>query len=457
MGGGKQVDRKLKRLAALQRAVLQVVAAAGLVVDDAEGRAVVGPVDAIDVTVEAKLDAVDSDLERFLRALAPLAAREAECELEAAMVEGRFVGNLLLVPAGEVFLDRSPVVLPEHRQAGESVRLVAVALLVGDLPEELQVLGPTLGARWVAVLFALGQEAVEHLVHELAAIHRLEALDAIGLGLVLHAKNLRQEVAVGTGRIVLHAACRQRAIQPTAPLEPGAAQLAEDAVVDGQLALLPASAVGGARALELWAKRLHHLEAERLVVAEQRAVVLGRRERLLERRSGEPATGDAAEEVIGQAVDVLDPDVLAGDGRRCGAEEVRGKLCAPLPHLGAREAELEPLCGGVYGEGELERLGVGAGGAEGKLPAACVVQRAAFVVEQERVLARRRRERALGEAEDRDRLEAQVSKRVEVQYVHATAPELAALLVGRVLRAHVSDCLASGRANLLEADLAGAR
>ena len=114
-------------------------------------------------------------------------------------------------------------------------------------------------------------------------------------------------------------------------------------------------------------------------------------------------------------------------GERGGglAEERRRQLGACARLGGAAGREEQPLASRADGDRELERLLVGAASAQRQRQAARLVELAALVVEQERILARGRREGALGEPEHGDGAEAQVAERVDVEHADAAQPERA--------------------------------
>ena len=134
-----------------------------------------------------------------------------------------------------------------------------------------------------------------------------------------------------------------------------------------------------------------------------------------------------------------------------GAEEGRWKLWAAVAGALARVADEQPLAGAGHRDRELQRLGVGAERAQRDRRRSDRVQALALVVEQERVLARRRGEGALGKADDRDRAEAQVAKRVDVEHVHAAPTEGAGAGTEHLVAAQGLDRSASKLAEALEA------
>ena len=86
----------------------------------------------------------------------------------------------------------------------------------------------------------------------------------------------------------------------------------------------------------------------------------------------------------------------------------------------------------MHGQGELQRLGVGPPRAKRQAPAGGCVEPSALVVQQQRILARRRRELPLGQPHHRHRPEAQVAKLVDVQHVDAAPAERALVALVQV-------------------------
>ena len=149
-----------------------------------------------------------------------------------------------------------------------------------------------------------------------------------------------------------------------------------------------------------------HAAAERLVELEQRAVALGQRERPVGVASADPCRRGCGARTAARSISAA-CDTPAGErpprrGRTTRQLGAAARLVCPA------SGEQQPLACGADGERELQRLGIGSASAQRQRPAAGRVQRCALVVEQERILARRRREGALGQAEHADGAEAQV-------------------------------------------------
>ena len=178
-------------------------------------------------------------------------------------------------------------------------------------------------------------------------------------------------------------------------------------------------------ALRLRRERVQHRGAERLVVLEQRRVALLLGERPVGIDRADASRAQEAVEAGVERADLARVEALAGERRGGLAEERRRQLGARARLGRAAGREQEPLARGADGERELERLLVRPASAQRQRQAARLVEPDALVVEQERILARGRRKRALGQAEHRDGAEAQMAERVDVEHAHAAKPERA--------------------------------
>src|SRR5581483_1299954 len=378
---GEQVERELERPSAAEPARAEARAATGLVVDDPE--AVVAVVEPVDLPAQAQRAARERHLERRLRRerAPPLLPAAAERHLERVAREAARLLELALEPADHVVQDLLPVGLAEGEQH--------LAVLGGELAVSESV-----------------EQVAQDAVDELAAVARLDPADVLRLLDRPDAQDRVEEVLQRAGRIPLETGRRQRIALEEAPLDARDRLLVgERPVVDREGSLPPARAAKPRRA------------ARPRLEPEQRAVALDRGQRGAERDGARPSGREAAH--ARKAVDHVDGNAPAGDGEGGGAEERRRELRAASRLRRAPRREQHLFAGGVHGERELERLGVGAAGAQRQRPAAARVQPLALLVEQEGVLPRRRRERPLDEAEDGDGTEAQLPELVHVEDVHA--------------------------------------
>ena len=128
----------------------------------------------------------------------------------------------------------------------------------------------------------------------------------------------------------------------------------------------------------------------------------------------------------GDALEVADAHRAARDPRGRVEQERRGQHGPRLAVLRARDAELQRPVGRA---GRDARTAAARGRRRPRAAAApsraCAFSSRALVVEQQRVLARRRREAALGDADDRDRGEAEVAHGVGVEQRDAAHAERA--------------------------------
>ena len=144
---------------------------------------------------------------------------------------------------------------------------------------------------------------------------------------------------------------------------------------------------------------------------------------------------------------------MADHGFGQGAEERRGKLRSVLSGALSREARQEAVRCGADGEGELQRLGIRPSDPERDRIRTVLIQPLSLVVKQDRIGARGGGERALGQADDRDRPEAKVLERVDVEDVDAAPREGAGPLAQDLVAAQVLDRRANGGDELLVSHL----
>ena len=186
------------------------------------------------------------------------------------------------------------------------------------------------------------------------------------------------------------------------------------------------------------------------VVLDQRAVVLREAERVVERRGADPAPASARVELGRELVDVA--------GRR-PAGRSRPRRARERARTGAAARPCRRPCAGSSPAGARVRRrwrartgaarGRGPGRAAGSERGPAAFSSLALVVEQDRVRARRRREGALDQTDDRDRAKAEVAQRVDVEDVHAAQAECARRACSDLVAAQVLDRGAHGVAEAL--------
>ncbi|MEJ7717447.1 MAG: hypothetical protein WKF31_05560 [Thermoleophilaceae bacterium] len=211
-------------------------------------------------------------------------------------------------------------------------RSASVALLARDLLEPGELLGaPALGRRRARAAELL-EEALEHPVHERAAVHRVDALDLLGLLDRAQPEDPPEEELERAQRVGLEARGRHRAGGRRVALERLGGGPAEGAVVGGEEVGLEPGAVRGPRACEVGA-RGEDGGAEGGVGLEEGAVVLVLGEgvgRARRRRCGR-RTRARSREIARERLDLLGEHRVARDRLGRGAEEARGSWARPSP------------------------------------------------------------------------------------------------------------------------------